>query len=481
MAPRLVAGAHRSGLSRLLAGGTRSRTRWLYALPLLLAGCGLAAAGDLGAAPLKTAGWLALAVLSALLLCAVFARAADATVREIVLLAALVRLPFLWLEPSLSEDVWRYLVEGHVVRAGENPYLLAPAAPRLGVLRSGVYDEIASRVGHAEIPSVYPPGAMAAFVVAAADQAPLWRYKLALFGIDLLGCAALAVLARRLRRPLWRTTLYALNPVVLLEGVGMGHVDALAVLPLVLALILVGERSAPRAAGAALAWAAAALVKPLPLVALPVLARRAHQPRRFVVVALILFAIGCAPMVVGAGGVPPALVRYAVSWEWNGPLFEPLWRLLQSLHVAPALKAALERVETSIGDDTALGAVFPYLYPQLLAKVLLLLALPLVFRWSLRAPNVDEGVRRAMAGSVCLMATVYPWYLFWVLPWAALERSLPWLVLSVTVLFSYLPRLAGVDVFPVVWALVWSPPVLVWWWQRRRRRRRRRRAPAAAA
>ena len=31
-------------------------------------------------------------------------------------------------EPSLTDDFWRYLWDGHVQRAGMNPYLFAPGA-----------------------------------------------------------------------------------------------------------------------------------------------------------------------------------------------------------------------------------------------------------------------------------------------------------------------------------------------------------------
>ena len=38
-------------------------------------------------------------------------------------------------------------------------------------------------------------------------------------------------------------------------------------------------------------------------------------------------------------------MRYGVSWEFNGPLFEPLWRLLDSVGLPAAAHAGLDRLK----------------------------------------------------------------------------------------------------------------------------------------
>ncbi|HEV7519005.1 MAG TPA: hypothetical protein VGR07_22165, partial [Thermoanaerobaculia bacterium] len=157
------------------------------------------------------------------------ARKLDATSepagRAILLGALLLRLPLLPLPPTLSDDVLRYLWDGRVAASGHNPYLLPPAAPELTPLR----DDLWRRLPHRQIPTVYPPFALAAFSIAARLPFPILSWKVLATGVDLAACALLLRLARQLGLPAGRTVWYAWNPMVALEVAGHGHVDVLGV------------------------------------------------------------------------------------------------------------------------------------------------------------------------------------------------------------------------------------------------------------
>src|SRR5947207_3574662 len=58
-------------------------------------------------------------------------------VMVLVTLAVTMRVPAWVARPAHSDDVYRYLWDGRVVRAGVNPYRYAPAAPELAALRDG--------------------------------------------------------------------------------------------------------------------------------------------------------------------------------------------------------------------------------------------------------------------------------------------------------------------------------------------------------
>ena len=62
-----------------------------------------------------------------------------------------------------------------------------------------------------------------------------------------------------------------------------------------------------------------------------------------------------------------------------------------------------------------------------------------------------------MGGVVLCAATVYPWYLLWVLPWAALARHRAWLTLSALMPLAYLPQVSDVPLFPWIYLAVWGP------------------------
>ena len=76
---------------------------------------------------------------------------------------------------------------------------------------------------------------------------------------------------------------------------------------------------------------------------------------------------------------------------------------------------------------------------------------------SLRERDPVAGTGRLFGRLLLCSATVYPWYLLWVLPWAALRRDAAWLALSGLILLSYLPQFAGVALWPWVYLGIWGP------------------------
>jgi hypothetical protein len=371
--------------------------------------------------------------------------------------ALLLRLPLLPLPPTLSDDVLRYLWDGKVAAAGHNPYALAPAAGELASLR----DEIWQELPHQQVPTVYPPLAVTAFSIASRLPFPLLAWKTMATAADLLACALLLALAGRRGIPAGQTAWYAWNPLVALEAAGMGHVDALGVAAVLGAVLCLtprqGER--PRAALAGVWAAAAALAKLVPLAALPLWSRASRRPLVFAGTALGLTAVALAPVAASTGGIPPGLLTYGVSWEFNGPVYEPLWRLLDRAGAAPALADGLDAHERRYERWTQGDPYYPYLYPQFLAKLILGLGVLAVVARSALERDPVAGTGRLFGGLLLLSATVYPWYLLWVLPWAALARHRAWLALSALMPLAYLadPRVAGVPLFPWLYLAIWGP------------------------
>jgi hypothetical protein len=422
------------------------------ALPLAAAGLGLLFVFDLASHLGSTLALLGAAFLS-LLYAARRLEAAGAPLGKAILLgAALLRLPLLPLPPALSDDVLRYLWDGKVAAAGFNPYALAPAAEELTPLRDATW----RRLPHSEVPTVYPPLAVAAFSIASRLPFPLLAWKLVATAADLLCCWLLLALARNLGLPEGRTVWYAWNPLVALEVAGMGHVDVLGVTAVVGAVLCLVRRPARPGTSAVLA-AAGVLAKLVPLAALPMWARQSGRPWRFLTMAGGLVALAALPVVAATGSVPPGLVIYGVSWEFNGPIFEPLWRLLDAAGAAPALARGLDRLKEWTAMWETWNPIYPYLYPQLLAKLVLAATAATAVLLSMRERDPVAGTGRLFGRLLLLSATVYPWYVLWVLPWAALRRQTTWLALSGLILLSYIPQHAGVPVWPWVYLAVWGP------------------------
>ncbi len=412
---------------------------------------------DLAAHPVLAAAVLAAAFAALLWGARALASAATSNAGAsfgpgILVAAATLRLLLLPLPPSLSDDVLRYVWDGRVAAAGRNPYDLPPDSVELAPLRDPAWE----RVPHREVPGVYPPLAVTLFSIAARLPHPVAAVKVALAACDLVACALLLRLARRRGLPEARVVAYAWNPLVTLEVAGMGHVDALGVVLAVAAVDLVA-RERPRPLAAALAAAGGVLAKLAPLVTLPTWARRSGAPVAFLGASLGLAALAVGPVVWASGGVPPGLTRYGVSWEFNGPLHEPLWRALDGARTAQAAKAGLDLAKRVTGWHGVWNRFYPYVYPQLLAKLLLAVGFLLFWLLVWRRGDVVAGTGRLLGGALLCSATFYPWYLLWVLPWAALCGHRAWLAASALVLAAYLPQTVGVSLFPWVHLAIWGP------------------------
>ncbi len=417
----------------------------------------LLALWDLAANPY----WMLGAVAAGLTGLTLLARASfSPRARTVLAGAVLARALLVPVPATLSEDADRYLWDGQVAQSGRNPYVLAPSAPELDELRR----ERPVPVPHAEVATVYPPLALTLFRVAAASPFSPTIWKILVVLADLAGCWFLCLLARRRNGSLRGVVWYAWNPLVALEFAGMGHVDAVAIAALLGTLWLLQSGGDRRLA--ALAAAAGILAKLMPLVALPSWARASGRPWRFLTWVVVVVALAYAPVVASARGVPSGYATFGVSWEYNGPIYEPLWRGLDRLDSRERVAAALDRVKERSGGHDFWSSLYPRNYPKFHARLLLApLALLLVARsWRHRDPVRATG--GALEAVLVCSATVYPWYTLWLLPLAALLGFVPWLLLAGCGVLSYLAQFANMPLMPMVFLACWAPyavtRVLAW-------------------
>ena len=210
----------------------------------------------------------------------------------IVLVVALAaRLALVPHAPDLSGDINRYVWDGGVTAQGINPYRFAPEDPRLAPLRddAGVYPGINRK----PVPTIYPPAAQDVLVgLHLAGARGVTSLKLAFSLIDLVSVALLALLLVRLGLAPERSLLYAWHPLAISEIGRSGHIDVIAILLIVGALLAHTARR-PIASGSLLAGAA--LVKFYAAAMLPALlwigGRRTWQPlAAFALTVVMLYA-----------------------------------------------------------------------------------------------------------------------------------------------------------------------------------------------
>ncbi|WP_428375233.1 glycosyltransferase 87 family protein [Lichenicoccus sp.] len=358
------------------------------------------------------------------------------TLLIVLVVAALMRAGPLLAPPFLSSDLYRYVWDGRVQRAGINPYRFIPADAALSALRDEAIYPHVNRRDYA--PTIYPPVAQLLFrAVASVSQTALAMKSAAV----LMECLAIACLVSTLRHaglPAARVLLYAWNPLAAWTFAGNGHVDAAAVGFLALALLL---RVRGQDGWSGVALGAAVLVKFIPAAVVPAFWRwRWRFPAALVATMVLLYLpfldVGWrrAFGFLGAYGGEEGLR------DGSG-----IWLLAGLTRLGPLPPAA-----TSI---------------YLLLSALGLAALALATGLSRHPGNSSGAAVSVAARAGCLAAAVflvlsphYPWYFPWLGLFAALAPAFSLLWLSVAPLVLYLDPWHEFFIWP---SLVYVPAILL--------------------
>jgi hypothetical protein len=202
----------------------------------------------------------------------------------VLAIAIAMRIPALLGPPFLSSDMYRYVWDGRVQAAGINPYRYLPADPALQSLRDDTVYPLINR--KATAPTIYPPAAQIVFQAVARLSDSVLAMKLAMVAFEALACFAMLRLLTLAHLPPERVLIYAWNPLAVWTFAGNGHVDAIAIGLLAVALLL---RVVKRDAWLGLVFGAAVLVKFLPAAVAPALWRR-EAPWRMPLIAAATIA-----------------------------------------------------------------------------------------------------------------------------------------------------------------------------------------------
>ncbi len=369
------------------------------------------------------------------------------------------RLALLPLTPELSDDIYRYLWDGHVLLEGVNPYAHPPDAEALGAIRTAWHGEI----NHPHVPTIYPPLTQALFALVGVVGGTILAAKVVWLCFD-LACAALlqGIAARTGRNPARVLVWYLWSPLLIVETAWSAHFDAVGLFFLA-ALIWVaaamrGEGRTRSSAGATAdpdrspggrflrAWkrpaalgsvlGLATLVKFAPAAVLPPLARR-YGGR-----AVVAFAAVCAILYLpfaGAGvhALTDGLRTYARHWSANEGAFSLV------LHLA--------------GDPVRARV----------AVAVLVFGVAGYAAW--RRFSVERALLWTLGAGLLLSPTVHPWYVLWVLPMAALRGHAPFLLVGGLAFLGYwgLASYEAIGVWPqpgwnraAMWLPVWG--LILW-------------------
>jgi alpha-1,6-mannosyltransferase len=310
-------------------------------------------------------------------------------------------------QPILSGDIRRYVLDGRILAFyHQNPFIHPPAE----FPDDNFYDLVHFKAevnAHGPLWRLAEAGAALAGGRDCRDAVLAMKAWPALAYLATTG-ALLAILHRwSPARAIRGTMIYAWNPLVALETLQNGHDDAVAALPVLLAIWL--------ALNGHVRWsfvclAVGALVKPLAVVLGPLL----------LVAALRRTVRGYHEAAWGIG-LATGLVVLAYLPFWAGP------DTLQGLSRGDKFTASPAEVLLLALQHSGLSPGLAMRLAQLVPNVLFLAALAavLVAMWSDRLPLVAAAV--GVFFLYCLLAAQWfnPWYLLWLAPLAALAPDLP--------------------------------------------------------
>ena len=358
--------------------------------------------------------------------------------------ALIFRISVLWVTPGfLSDDIYRYVWDGLVQRAGVNPYDYPPEAPELGFLRD---DTIFPMINRKWALTLYPPGAQLFFrLMAWLGPSDLVAMKAVILLADALSMGLLLVLLRRLGVHRARVLLYAWHPLVIVELGISGHLDGLMI-PFVLLALLWMMQDRPWRVGASLAMAA--LIKLYPAILLPVLYRKGgwQMPLAFfgLMGAGYLLYLDAGQHIIGY------LPQYVAPYEFYNLSLRPILMWLAGL----------------ITEN-------PFAYVKWLSAAVLLLVMVRCARQTHKTHQqaVQWGVGLIALYLLLVSPSVFQWYLVWLLALVPLTQSWltpAWLYWSWSVNLDYLEALPAFTGALYWLRIVEYVPVFVWiigyWW-----------------
>ncbi len=346
------------------------------------------------------------------------------------------RALLLFTSPTLSDDVYRYLWDGHLLTEGVNPYSATVNDPALDEFET----EVRALVNNPTYATPYLPATQLVFGGAAAlfPSEPIVM-QLLMVGFDLVAALLIVRLLALAALPRNRVLLYLWNPLVIVEIAHGAHLDGLMI-ALTLTAVLATLQRAPGAPwpAAPVALGLATLTRLVPALALPVLWWRWTWRQRAAYGAAIMALL--VPFAVGAGwgltgdpdrtGVFGSIRVFVDEVTFNGG-------------VSHWLESWLDGRGTA---DPAAAARF--------WTVALLVAVLAAVAYRARSARDDRSLLRLLAvpfmASVVLASILHPWYVLIVLavlpfvPPARSERSqrwwyvVPWLYLAAALPLSYL-------------------------------------------
>ena len=354
--------------------------------------------------------------------------------------AVVFRLILLTTDPSLSDDVYRYIWEGNLLTEGVSPYQAPINAPELDEFDS----PIRALVNNPTFASPYLPATHLVFSLTALllPNTPL-SFQIVMTILELGAAWGIMTLLQTVSIRPQRILLWLWNPLVVVEIAHGAHLDAIMIALTVAALVVTFHpRFSPSGLLGPFLLGLATLTRPIPVLLTPVLFWRWNWPQRLIYAATLVG--GLAPFILWSG--------FGFGDGPNQGVFGSGQEYTESFRFNSAIYQAFEQWVGSQGlDDRGLDE------PRLLTMLIIFGVYFLWMAWvwnAARSRTTTLSLLRLSAvplvGYTLITPVFHPWYLLMLLAvlifqtptdgeptrrWFALA---PWAWLSFALIISYI-------------------------------------------
>jgi alpha-1,6-mannosyltransferase len=349
----------------------------------------------------------------------------------IIFVAILARLILIYSPPVLENDYWRYLWDGRVLANGINPYLFKPLDPALNFLNT----EYRKLIGFKQFGTIYPPFSIYIFALnhkLFPDSLISLKFILTLFDIG-TGLILIRWLREIKISEKW-SLLYFFNPLIMKEISNSAHLDSIAVFFTFLAAFLfwkgIKSNSAKTISISWIILAIATASKLYPICIFPLFFKIDTKRWRnfaYFSVALILLYFPFLSAGISSINGTQAFAQY---WIFNSSIFKVIQQATIALLSIPIISSALsiESLNFLLKQDR-------------LAKVIVGIIFTFFVFWrTYKIKSVDtlsSEIINILGMLLILSPVVNGWYVLWILPFACLNRNVPWLAFSYLVIAGY--------------------------------------------
>lgn len=247
------------------------------------------------------------------------------------------RLLLLFSFPTLSDDIYRFLWDGHCLHQGIDPFAYTPRQlMESDLIPAEEWRPLFELLNSPDYFSVYPPLSQALFFLVTTGSGPdqLWLPTILLRLLLLTGetgtMILLYLLLKKTGLPTRRLLLYAANPLVIIEISGNLHFEGFILLGLLASLYLyrtwpVHQLDWKKTILLPLPFAAAVATKLTPLILLPYLWFQRSKPidRRLFLLLALQAGILLSPLLLSLlqGGFLSSLDLYFRRFEFNASFY----------------------------------------------------------------------------------------------------------------------------------------------------------------